>query len=528
LSAFSPLTSAFSGLVKFGSDITSGIGNVTHSLTYGFNDFVKFIETIPGDIMDALQNLGFALWHAIQSLGGFLFAGFRDIASAVIGGLNEIRKGFTYIGESLVGLGDTIRKDLVGFAGILLEAYQVMGNFLATVWNDLKEFGDLLWNALVAFWNGLVAFGNDVASAIVNAFDLVGNVLNVPALVSDIPSLVTGLVKQEASRVAGAFSRVIGFNIAIESMKGKVQKGNLGFKDAFLLPIKSAILGTVTEAIMQSFYPEISNVSQYQYNTSKTPPSITSPSVSSTSHQPLTGHTSGQTSFSGLPSPLSPTPFSTTPPHVLGIKIVDEICVGNTTTCVSTPGTSLANVGGYNVGEYVLTFSDTFGVSANLLVHLLQTLGVSVEDRLSPVITAESQFQGFSPFDQLTLEALTTVTTITLPPPLQFCTSSYQPPSTVVNGESETDQLSVYVQECVPLYNLAIDNFYANGETNTQFIQPQYTDTFTANGATSTQFIQPQYTDTFTANGATAGTLSAGFITVAIEGSATQYTSVTY
>ncbi len=485
LSAFSPLTSAFSGLVNFGSDITSGIGNVTHSLTYGFNEFVNFIKSIPGDIMDALQNLGFALWHAIQTLGGFLFAGFRDIASAVIGGLNEIRKGFTYIGESLVGLGDTIRKDLIGFAGILLEAYQVLGNFFAGVWNDLKEFGDLLWNALVAFWNGIVAFGNDVVSSIVNAFDLVGQVLNVPTLVSDIPSLVTGLVKQEASRVAGAFSRVVGFNVALESMKGSVKKGNLGFLDSFLLPIKSAILGTVTEAIMQSFYPEISGVSQYTHNTSKTPPTITTPTVSPTNHQPLAGHTSGKTSFSGVPSSPSPTPFSTRPPNVLGIKIVEEICVGDATTCVSTPGTSLANVGGYDVVEYIRTFSDTFGISANLLVHLMETLGVSVEDRLSPIITAESQFQGYSPFDQLTLEAISTVSVLYLPPPLQFCTSSYQPPSTVVSDETATDQLSVYVQECVPLYNLAVDSFIASGTSTSELLTPNYTDTFTGNGTSS-------------------------------------------
>jgi hypothetical protein len=129
-----------------------------------------------------------------------------------------------------------------------------------------------------------------------------------------------------------------------------------------------------------------------------------------------------------------------------------------------------------------------------------------VEDRLSPVITAESQFQGYSPFDQLTLEAISTVAVITLPPPLQFCTSSYQPSSTVVSGETATDQLNVYVQECVPLYNLAVDNFYMSGTSTNELLTPAYTDTFTLNGTIpplSSVFISVGYT------GSTSVTLEA-------------------
>ncbi len=483
--------------MKFGSDISSGIANVTHGISYAISGFVQFLESLPGDIMSALQNLGLALWHALQSMGGFFYAGFRDIASAVIGGLNEIRKGFTYVGEAFIDFADTLRQDLVNFGNVVLQALAVVGQFFVDVWNDLKQIGEIIWNALVAVWNGLVAFGNDVVSGIINAFNLVGNILNIPSLVSDIPNLVTGLLKQEASRLAGAFPRVVGFNVALESMKGKVKKGNLGFKDAFLLPVKSAILGLVTEAIMQSFYPEITSVSQYTYNTSKTPPSITPPSVTPTSHQPMSSQSASQTALGTIPTVPPPTPFSTRQPMVVGVRVVDEICEGQSSTCLVTSGTVLGNVGGYGVGEWIQTFSDTFGISASLLLALMQTMGVTVEDQFSPTVEAQSQFQGFAPEDYVTLNATGTVSVLSLPSPLQFCVSSYQPASTVVSDETATDQLSVYVQECVPLYNIAIDNFYANGTSTSELLTPTYSDSFTFNGTStipSSVFISVSYT----------------------------------
>ncbi len=460
---FAPITSAFSGLINFGSDISSGITNVTHSVTYGLGELVNFIQSIPGDVMTALQNLGFAIWHALQSVGGFLYAGFHDIASAVIGGLNEIRKGFTYIGESLVNFGNALRQDLINLAGTVVQAFTIVGQLFVDVWNDLKKIGEVIWNVLITVWNGLVAFGNDVVNSIIGAFNLVGQVTNIPSLVSDIPSLVTGLTKQEASRVAGAFPRVVGFNVAMETMKGKTKKGNLSFMDAFLLPIKSAILGTVTEAIMQSFYPEISKVQQYVYNTSKTPPAISTPSVSQTNNQPLPSQVFGQTSLSGTPTTPTPTQFETTPPTVIGVGIEEQLCMGQSITCTTISGSIASNVGGYNVGEWILTFSDTFGISANVLLQLLRTQGVLVEDEISPTIEASTQLQGFTPSDQVTLSMTTSVNIASLPPPLQFCTSSYQPASTVVSDETATDELSVYVEYCVPIYTMAIDNFSVNG-----------------------------------------------------------------
>ncbi len=482
---FKPITSSFSGLVNLGSDISLGFGNLVSAIGYGLENFAKAIASIPSDILNALNSLGVALWHALQSVGAFLYAGFHDIASGVMGGLNEIRKGFTYIGESLIKFADAFRQDLINFGAVIGQLFTSFGNIFVSIWNDLKFIGSVIYNALVQIWNALVAFANDVANLIINAFSTVSSVLNIPQLISDIPQLVTGFAKQESTRLAGAFPRVTGFNVTLEAMKRKLQRGDLKFTDVILYPIKSAILGAVVESIMQSFYPEISNVSQYQYNTQKTVPQLTSSSVSSTQHQPLSGATQTQTPQITPPSIPPVTPFSLVQPSVIGVKVEDVLAIGTQTSgtiAVTISGNIESNVGGYTVSQLVQTFSDTFGISANLIATLLQTLGVSIADSLQPTIYGQTFQQGFTPIDAITLDYVVSVGILQLPPPLQLCTQKYVPTSTIISGESATDQLSVYVQECVPIYNIATDTFYASGTSSSSLLQPNYTDTLIVDG----------------------------------------------
>jgi len=128
-------------------------------------------------------------------------------------------------------------------------------------------------------------------------------------------------------------------------------------------------------------------------------------------------------------------------------------------------------------------------------------LGVSIGDSIAPTIYGQTFQQGFTPTDTVTLDYIVSVSVLQLPPPLQFCTQKYVPPSTIVSDETATDQLSVYVQECVPIYNIANDTIYADATSGSTPVQPTYTDTVNAIGTSGSAPVQPYYTDTFNING---------------------------
>ena len=503
---FQTASSTFSGFINFGSNIANGISAVVSAISNGLVTLSKAITNIPSEILTYLQNFGFALWHALFSVGQFLYSGFHDIASAIVGGIETIAKRLYSAFNNVITLIDTIRNDIHNWLTSLIPFFLNIVNIGIEAYNELKQIGATILNALHSFYNSLVPLFSNLINFLASLPALFSDLVNIQNIIGDIPKLVTEYTKQEASRIASAFPRVTGFNIAMEILKWKARKGFSGLTDAFLTPFQAMLAGAIVESLLKSFYPDATTTA-YKTSISPTAPQATVTPIQPTSPSQLPTITTPQTSTPTQPSMPTPTSFEMTHPSVIGMNVEDQL------TLSSQLG--LANVGGFELTNMIQTLSDTFGVSVEMLTQIVRTLGVIDIDQFTPIGVAQTFISSSEQLDTLSISYSISTSILTPPAYLTWCipTTPTPPSANVSDSVTVSETASVYESICIPIGNIASDEFIWNAVTNLfNIYQPNATDEFGYSAVTNLfNIYQPNVSDEFSYS-ATTGVLQSNAI----------------
>jgi len=316
---FSGASDTFSGVVNFGSNIVNGVQNAIQGVIKSIANIAQGIYngilSIGSDIANIFGQLGGAIWHGLvsfaTSFGAFFYEAFHIIASAVYGAFQRIANGFEYIGKwlwsGIIHIGDALHSVgewlYHGFREIgysLMQLPVIFGNIYA----DIKAFFATIWNGLLTVGgdiiNALVSFASDVENLFNGAIDYVGNLFN------DLMYVPEDASKYITSRIASVLPRVVAYNLFFEEMKSLDRLAENMAKKKTLAPILLKIgspfiagfTSLIAESAINSFFPEITNVSALQRKQVTTPPK------------------SNVTSNISIPNPFQPVSSSYTPPTV--------------------------------------------------------------------------------------------------------------------------------------------------------------------------------------------------------------------
>lgn len=430
-----------------------------------------------------------AIWHALQSFGAWVYSGAHDIASAVMGFANVIKNAFTHIAEAFLHGLTSIGTALHGFGEWLYHGLESVGSHIE---NAVISFGNAIYGYLAQLWNTVVNIWNThikpvldyMSTFLLNLPDVLlqsaQHLLNLPTLLADVGLLPESMLKQEVSRLGVAFPRIVGYNVAMEALYNSVKSAKK-WTDYLIKPMFAVISGLVTEAFVQSLYPEVTTSSTYTHNLSKAPTSPTSPTTS----QPVPQLE--QTIQQAL-STLSVTPPTVTPPHVGTLTSPTVIPV--TVKDVITFGTqyALAVAGGITLIEYVQTLEDTTGISALLYAQVLSIARVGVvDDMLIHAIAVGTTYK--SPISDTTyVSPVVNVSSFTLPPGWTPCPSVTLPPTNLSSPITASDSILVQFEECVPTANMAVDE--AQVYTAYILVYPNAPATTTDEAQVFTQWLQ--------------------------------------
>ena len=463
MSFISNLLNSASGVASFFSNTAGNIANVGKSIESLAGNVANFISKIPSELLSAITSVGQGIVYGLGIIGSFFSTAFHDLSSAIYAGLQRIESAFQYVGKALYNVGvymaeklvegvQWFRKGLLDLGNLVWNALVTLAQALAPVFNDIVEVGYSLYNALAGFGADIVNFFSSLASD----FTPVSNFFNsIYQQLADLPNLPINIAKQEATRLGTAFPRVVGYNVALETLKnfsratafssgikGMLAKGILG-------PFVSMLAGILTETALQSFYPDVSSTGVATHNISKSVPNATTPlntSVSLTQQQPQSVSISG--SLPSASEPVPPTPGQLKGGTVIAVTVSDAM---NMLTQITN-----SYYGGIILSNLQQSLTDNLNVSAVIVPKLLGLYQLLIQDSTSPTSTAESAISSENLSDEVQISAILNAFGITLPQGFYIC-GTIPPEQTSVSGTSYTDVLNVDYQSCFPLSGGSFD-----------------------------------------------------------------------
>ncbi|MEM0195774.1 MAG: hypothetical protein QXJ24_05615 [Thermoplasmatales archaeon] len=467
MSFISNLLNSASGVSSFFANTAGNIANVGKSIESLASNVANFISQIPSELLSAITSVGQGIVYGLGIIGSFFSTAFHDLSSAIYAGLQRIESAFQYVGKALYNVGiymaeklvegvQWFRKGLLDLGNLVWNALVTLAQALAPVLNDIVEVGYSLYNALASFGADIVNFFSSLASD----FTPVSNFFNsIYQQLADLPNLPINIAKQEATRLGTAFPRVVGYNVALETLKnfsratafssgikGMLAKGLLG-------PFVSMLAGILTETALQSFYPDVSSTGVATHNISKSVPNATTPlntSVSLTPQQPQSVSISG--SLSSVPEPVPPTPGQLKGGTVIAVTVSDAM---NMLTQITK-----SYYGGVVLSNLQQSLTDNLNISAVIVPKLLGLYQLMVQDSTSPISFAESALSSQTVNDEVQIDTVINAFGITLPQGFYIC-ATIPPEQTSVSGTSYTDVLNVDYESCYPLAGGAFDQVNA-------------------------------------------------------------------
>ncbi len=475
MSFFANFLSGASGLVSFASNTISSIQNAGASIESLAGNIGNALAKIPSEIVSAISNVGQGILYGLSIIGSFFQTAFHDLSSALYGGLQRIEHAFNYIGKSLYSMGvyladqivqatQWLRKGAIDVVNTIVNIFLQIGQAVLPLVVDFINFSSEVYNGLVKFGQDIMNFFSSLAS---DFTPITGFFENAFGQLVDLPQLPVNLAKQEASRVASAFPKVVGFNTSMEiiksisryigaetSLKRMVGKALLG-------PFLGSLGGVITELIMQAFYPQTTTSSVYQANIQKSVPNPTTPlSTSLSLPSSSTNKTIQPPSITtSEPEPVPPSTTMPTGSQVIAVTIDDAM---NMLTQITS-----AYEGGVQIANLQQSLVDNLGISASIVPSLLGLYSLVASDSTSPTLTIESLIGQESPSDILSMNVDVNVSLIDLPQGLYICQqlstneqTQYTSPSTV------SDTIAVDYSTCLPLTGGAFDQ--VNGEIFTE------------------------------------------------------------
>jgi len=468
-----------SGIESIGSALGTAFSSVANDVTSGLSSVANFIQQLPSDLANFFQSLAGAIISFAQTFGGYIWNGLQAIAHGLASVMAPVERAFEVFQSALIQAWMTIWNDLKAFASNVINFFVSIFNGIMTavqtVFNDIKNIMNNAYNFLVTVVSDMYAIFTTVANFFLdmptffqNVADFLNSLFtdpgNQPNLLTMIPQIIAG----EASRVAGAFPLVIGFNTFMELLPkivygianypifGKGFGGLLG--KALLLmgsPFITAIISTMTETLIQSFFSST--------QTTQTIPRPSQPQIQLPQNLPsvqLPQRSISTSTVSDLQTPqmsaLTPTQIEMEleRPNVTGLFVEDVIAMGT-----AGGGTAKLVSGHVNFQETLQEFEDAFEVVPNFFMKLIQSSQFEFSQSMAVDITLELIENIYQ--IQQTIEVAPSIdaTSILLPPDISFCNPNYAPEvKETVNTSS--DDIDIYasasVQErlCLPPYNM--------------------------------------------------------------------------
>ena len=517
---FSGASDTFSGVVNFGSNIVNGVENaiqgVVHSIANIAQGIYNGILTIGNDIATIFGQLGGAIWHGLvsfaTSFGTFFYEAFHIVASAVYGAFQRISNAFEYIGKwiwsGIVHIGDALNSAgewlYNGFREIgysLLQLPVIFGDIYA----DIKSFFATIWNGLVAvssdILNALTTFTSSVEGLFNGAVDYIGNVFN------DLKYVPEDASKYVTSKIASVLPKVASYNLFFEEMKSLDRLTENMARKKTLTPILlkigspfiAGLTSLLTESAIQSFFPEITGVSQLSRTQVNTPPK------------------SSVTSKINIPNPFQSVSSSYTPPtvtqppsanvqlnqpytfekYVVGVRENDEEIL-----------TALPTVNNKLVSPYPnsVTAIDQMSVNGYIVQKTREFISFSAIDNVNVLPYAQLKVTKVSEKDTVNVNFVggISVQTYLLGVPICLPPANNAPVSSISGAINEGIDSSI--QLCLEIGNIIGNSVSASTSLfNNSYIPAQYMQSDTATASVSvfsSPYIPAQYiqSDTATAS----------------------------
>ena len=229
-------------------------------------------------------------------------------------------------------------------------------NFFKSVYNALVQ----VYNEIRPFLTGVINFFSSLPAQLYN---FASNIVTlVQQDMQDLVNIPIEVMKQEATRFGNAMPRVLGYNVANQSIFRMIDglwRSRTSFKSkvtgTIATPFLAGLLGLFTEQMFKIFYPDLQTQGVQKYTPNKaiqsvTPPQL--PSITQSDIQPLT------------PSSYTTTPASATPPSaslvsstIYPFKVSDAMSIGLGLT--ATEGGVQLSQGYINLYSQILAGTDS-------------------------------------------------------------------------------------------------------------------------------------------------------------------------